>query len=79
MITQSFFKGIPEDVSIFDKTETSFNCEDFADIMMEAAYVLDFQKRCFHYVANHELFLCGHSLKEVMCLGYEGTGCYLCN
>jgi DNA-binding CsgD family transcriptional regulator len=67
----NFFEGIPEDVSIVDKTEMSFDFEDFSNIMTEAVYVLDFQNRCFHYVANHNFFLCGHLPKDAMNLGYK--------
>jgi DNA-binding NarL/FixJ family response regulator len=36
-----------------------------------AAYIIDFRKECFRYVSNHELFLSGHSVDEVMRLGYD--------
>jgi len=34
--------------------------EDFASMSMEAVYVIDFLKQDFHFVTNHNLFLCGH-------------------
>jgi DNA-binding CsgD family transcriptional regulator len=71
MTVQSFFEGIPECISTPCETGVPFDCEDFANIVTEAVYVLDFQKRCFHYVADHEFFLCGYSQEEVMSLGYD--------
>jgi hypothetical protein len=38
---------------------------------IEAVFVIDFQQRCFRYVAEHDLFLCGHTREEVMELGYD--------
>ncbi|MDR2382586.1 MAG: hypothetical protein LBD76_01725, partial [Prevotellaceae bacterium] len=35
--------------------------ENYFSVSTEAGYIIDFQKRRFSYVANHSLFLCGHS------------------
>jgi hypothetical protein len=45
--------------------------EDYFSVSTGAGYIIDFQKRCFKDVANHSLFLCGHSPDEVMELGYD--------
>jgi DNA-binding CsgD family transcriptional regulator len=44
---------------------------DFSDVCTEAIYVIDFKKQCFHYVSDHDLFLCGHSKDEILELGYN--------
>jgi DNA-binding NarL/FixJ family response regulator len=42
-----------------------------ASICRGSVYIIDFQKKCFRYISNHDLFLCGHSVDEVMQLGYR--------
>jgi DNA-binding CsgD family transcriptional regulator len=66
-----FFKGIPEQAPVTDSTETLFSPEDFSEMMMEAVYILDFQKRNFCHVADHDFFLCGHSREDALNAGYE--------
>jgi len=48
-----------------------FGMNDFAAISMEAMYVIDFSKRGFYFVANNPLFLCGHTVEQVLSLGYN--------
>ena len=48
-----------------------FGLEEIAAMSIEAVYVIDFLKREFLYVANSDLFLCGHSVEEAMLLGYD--------
>ena len=43
----------------------------FTGRMIEATCILDFQKRCFHAVGSHGLFLCGYPLETVMRMGYD--------
>jgi DNA-binding CsgD family transcriptional regulator len=43
--------------------------DDLASLCMEAMYVIDFQKRVFHSISKHSLFLCGHSHEEALKLG----------
>ena len=45
--------------------------EEFAYMCNEAVYVIDFFKRCFSFVSSHDLFLCGHKVKDVLSLGYD--------
>jgi DNA-binding CsgD family transcriptional regulator len=45
--------------------------DTFANLCIEAIYVIDFKKRCFSYVSDHDLFLCGHPKDEVLRLGYD--------
>ncbi|MDR2585328.1 MAG: helix-turn-helix transcriptional regulator [Prevotellaceae bacterium] len=47
-----------------------FGFEHFADICSEAVYVIDFEERCFLFVGNNDILLCGHSTEEAMKLGY---------
>jgi len=71
LMTPVFFEGIPEYASTADDAEFHFSPDDFSDMMMEAVYILDFQKQCFRFVSGHDFFLCGHSREEAMSLGYE--------
>jgi hypothetical protein len=43
--------------------------EDFSSICSEAIYVIDFQKQCFYYIPNHNLFLCGYTREDAMLSG----------
>lgn len=43
----------------------------FTDTFDETVYVVDFKLRCFHFVSNKGIFLCGRSSDEVLRLGYE--------
>lgn len=40
-------------------------------MMNESVYVVDFYHRCFRFVSDHQLFLCGHSQEKALQLGYE--------
>jgi DNA-binding CsgD family transcriptional regulator len=44
--------------------------KEVSNIMTESLYVVDLHKRSFLFVADHDLFLCGHSPEEVTQLGY---------
>jgi DNA-binding CsgD family transcriptional regulator len=71
LITPDFFEGIPRYTSTTDDSEFSCNPEDFSSMIIEAVHIVDFQKQKFHYVADHDFFLCGHSREESLLLGYE--------
>ncbi|MDR0724630.1 MAG: helix-turn-helix transcriptional regulator [Prevotellaceae bacterium] len=45
--------------------------KNILSISSDAGYIIDFQKRCFHYVSSRDLFLCGYSQEDVMRLGYD--------
>ncbi|MDR0605730.1 MAG: hypothetical protein LBG80_15665 [Bacteroidales bacterium] len=45
--------------------------ENILSVCSEAGYIIDFQKRRFHCVSNHGLFLCGHTKEEAMQLDYK--------
>jgi DNA-binding CsgD family transcriptional regulator len=68
-IVTSFYENIAISMMTGDE-----NCvvtiDTFSDLCIEAIYVIDFQKRCFSYVSDHNLFLCGHTKDEVLRLGY---------
>jgi DNA-binding CsgD family transcriptional regulator len=68
-IRDSFFEGVVLQ-QVLDEKSFATSIEDFSSICTEAIYI-DFQKRCFHHVPVHNLFLCGHSREEVMQLGYD--------
>ena len=42
-----------------------------ASMCVETVYVIDFLKQGFHFVADRDFFLCGHSVEEAMALGYD--------
>jgi len=69
-ITKQFYKDVPTITGNVGETPC-FSVEEFASMSMEAVYVLDFFKRNFHFVANRDFFLCGHSVDEARSLGYE--------
>lgn len=70
-ITSLFYKDVPDITGDETINLPLFLLEDFASISIEAVYVLDFLKRGFHYVANRDFFLCGHSVEEALSLGYD--------
>ena len=43
----------------------------FARTTYKSVYIIDYQKKGFEYVSENPLFLCGHTAKEVMKMGYE--------
>jgi len=45
--------------------------EHIAAISTEAIYVIDFQKKGFHFVADHPFLLCGYSVEEILSLGFD--------
>lgn len=46
-------------------------CETFSSLFTDSFYVLDIRQKQFCYIKPHNLFLCGHSVEEVMKLGYD--------
>jgi DNA-binding CsgD family transcriptional regulator len=70
-IVPDFFEGIPEQAPVTDRVEKSFSPGDFSEMMMEAVYIIDFQKQNFCHVADHGFFLCGHSREDAMNAGYD--------
>ena len=67
--TPMFFKNVPaiasnEDIRIF------LGVKEVANASSEAVYVIDFHKRDFCFVSERNFFLCGHSVEEVLALGY---------
>jgi DNA-binding CsgD family transcriptional regulator len=43
----------------------------FSSVLIGSIYIIDFQKQCFRYISDHNLFLCGHSREEAMQSGYK--------
>jgi DNA-binding CsgD family transcriptional regulator/predicted DNA-binding protein YlxM (UPF0122 family) len=50
---------------------TLFKIEDFANMLTEAVYVIDFEERRFRYVSKHSLFCIDHTPEEIMEMGYD--------
>jgi DNA-binding CsgD family transcriptional regulator len=53
---------------------SEFQTETFkhlSTIANGSVYVIDFHKRCFHFVSNHDLFLSGFSPGKVLKMGYD--------
>ncbi|GHT10495.1 hypothetical protein FACS189426_10790 [Bacteroidia bacterium] len=74
-ITSLFFKDIP---SIFPQNEDEKISELespylklFSTVMSGSFYVLDFHKRCFHFVSEQDLFLSGYSFDDALKMGYD--------
>ena len=42
----------------------------FAQTTYQSIYIIDYFKKRFLYVSDNPIFLCGHSAKEVMEMGY---------
>jgi hypothetical protein len=70
-VTSRFYKNVPIIVGDENDDNFPFELESFASMCIEAVYVIDFRKRCFCYVADHDFFLCGHGVDEAMASGYE--------
>ncbi|MFF5382533.1 response regulator transcription factor [Pedobacter suwonensis] len=43
----------------------------FEKLTYQSLYVIDYAEMKFEYVSSNPLFLCGHSVAEVMALGYD--------
>jgi DNA-binding CsgD family transcriptional regulator len=69
LINIKYFINMTTDNQEITNTTTMF--EALASICSDSIYVIDFKRKCFQYVNNHDLFLCGHSVEEVMQLGYN--------
>ena len=53
------------------KEDVFLNHIQFTDMMIEASLIIDFQRRNFYNVGNHDFFLCGYPLEEVKEMGYR--------
>jgi len=70
-ITPHFYKDVPYIAGNERIDQMPVVLQDFADMCVEAVYVLDFFKRGFHFVADRNFFLCGHSVNEAISMGYD--------
>ncbi|GHT16745.1 hypothetical protein FACS189426_24430 [Bacteroidia bacterium] len=74
-ITPLFFKDIPsihpqnEDEEISELESPYLKL--FSTVMSGSFYVLDFHKRCFHFVSEHDLFLSRYSFDDALKMGYD--------
>jgi hypothetical protein len=69
-IVTSFYENISLSTMVGNEN-CMIGIDAFSDLCIEAIYVIDFKQRCFSYVSDHDLFLCGHSKDEVLRLGYD--------
>ena len=70
-VTHLFYNGVQDIAGDEYISLSPLVLQAFADISIEAIYVLDFLKRGFHFVANRDFFLCGHNMEEAVLLGYD--------
>ena len=69
-VTSDYIKGIPS-IKENNIEAVCIGIEEIAPLCKEAVYVLDFTKKGFHYIANRDLFLNGHSVEEAFAQGYD--------
>ena len=62
-----------KDIQLYtqSKEDVFLNHIQFTDIMIEASLIIDFQRRNFYNVGNHDFFLCGYPLEKVKEMGYQ--------
>ena len=70
-ICDEFFEGIPHNIPAMDEEKLSIEFADLSDIMSEAFFVLDFQKRTILHAPQHYLSLCGYTPEMIEKKGYE--------
>ena len=68
---EDYFKDIPIDDHLVCEDNIFLHHALFTDMMIEAACIIDFQKRLFYDVSETGFFLCGYSRSEVKKLGYQ--------
>jgi DNA-binding NarL/FixJ family response regulator len=51
--------------------DTAIMFDALVSICRGSVYVINFRKKCFRYISNHELLLCGYSVDKVMQMGYK--------
>jgi len=70
-VASMFYKNVPVIAGKVNDDRLPFSLEEFASMSTEMVYVLDFFKRKVRFVSDRNFFLCGHSVKEVLSLGYD--------
>jgi len=66
-----FLTEIAESISTMDTDSLFISYEFLSSMMTEALVVLDFTRKNFRYVPNHDLFLCGYKRETPKQLGYD--------
>jgi Response regulator containing a CheY-like receiver domain and an HTH DNA-binding domain len=69
--TDDYFEGIPISNIPIDEERIIKSYSDLSNMLSEALFVLDFQKRNFLFVPRHNLFLCGCTPEKVKKDGYD--------
>jgi DNA-binding CsgD family transcriptional regulator len=68
-LSSNTISSIPEEK--YEKIDILIDSFDAISRMVyKSLYIIDYYKKKFLYVSNNPLFLCGHSAKEVLKLGY---------
>ena len=70
-ITNLFYEGVPVITGDEDIDQPPFFLKEIAEICTEVVYVIDFLKRSFHYAVNRDFFFYGHSVEDVLTMGYD--------
>ena len=70
-MNNDFFAEIPKSITTMDADTLFVSYELLSGMMAEALVVIDFKKRNFRYVPNHDLFLCGYARETPKQLGYD--------
>jgi len=70
--TLPYIKKNESDIEVNAYMEDFLNSlKAVSNLLDESVYVVDFHKRCFRYVSDKGIFLCGRSPQEVMQSGYN--------
>ena len=69
--TDDYFEGIPISNLPVDEELIINSYSNLSNMMLEALFVLDFQKKKFLFVPRHNLFLCGCTPEKVKKDGYD--------
>jgi DNA-binding NarL/FixJ family response regulator len=54
-----------------ENDDNRYSLERLTSIVTESIFIIDFAKQYFRFIAEHYLFLCGHSPNEIKQLGYD--------
>ena len=69
--TNDFFKEMQENNPTTDTDAWSIAYDFLSNMMTEALVVLDFKRRTFQYIPNHDLILCGYTQETPKMIGYN--------
>jgi DNA-binding CsgD family transcriptional regulator len=75
-VTSRIFKGAPKIAGMSDEENSLIetyiaSAKELSSMVTESVYIVDLAERRFRFVADHALFLCGHTCNEALQLGYD--------